>query len=252
MCEAASSTEKTRQPANKGNRLCIVRIVCFQHVAYEGPAAIADWALARGHTLECVDVSKGVNLPGPQDFDMLVIMGGPMNIYETSAHPWLTAEKAVIREAIDKECYLVGVCLGSQLIADQLGSAVVRGDTPEIGWWPVRRAADCPEAVAFPEALRVYHWHGDTFAIPKGAQHLFESDVCTSQGFLYGQRILGLQCHLEVIPTTVDALIDACGDELHEGPAIQTAAEMRAEPPATYAAMHAVLFQLLDTLTRDG
>lgn len=229
-----------------------MRIVCFQHVAFEGPAAFADWAVARGRTLECVEVFKGATLPGPQDFDLLLVMGGPMNIYETSAHPWLTAEKVIIREAILANRYLLGVCLGSQLIADQLGSPVVRGDTPEIGWWPVRRAAGCPKAVAVPETLRVYHWHGDTFSIPDGAEHLFESDVCTSQGFLYGQRILALQCHLEVTPTAVDALIDACSDELRAGPAIQTAAEMRAEPPATYAAMHAVLFQLLDTLTRDG
>lgn len=226
-----------------------MRIVCNQHVAFEGPAAIAYWAHARGHRIDCIEVFRGASLPAPTDYEMLVIMGGPMNIYQESIHSWLTAEKAMIRDAIQAGKYLVGVCLGSQLIADQLGSPVFRAECAEMGWWPVARTRDCPQAFPCPETLRVFHWHGDTFELPPGARQLIASAGCACQGFLQGDRILGLQCHLEATPASVTALIDACGDEIREGRYSQPASAMRAEPQSTFDAMHEVLFQLLDVLT---
>jgi len=201
--------------------------------------------------MDCIEVFRGASLPAPADYEMLVIMGGPMNIYQESIHPWLRAEKAMIRAAIQAGKYLVGVCLGSQLIADQLGSPVFRGEFAEIGWWPVARTRDCPQAFPCPQTLPVFHWHGDTFGLPVGARHLIASGGCASQGFLQGDRILGLQCHLEATPASVNALVDACGHEISEGLYCQTASAMRAEPQATYEAMHAVLFQQLDMLTSD-
>lgn len=229
--------------------MSVVRLICLKHVPFEGPAAIADWAAARGHKLDCVEVHAGEPVPAPADFDLLVVMGGPMNIYEESRFPWLRTEKKAIRRAMEEGKRLVGVCLGAQLIADQHGSPVTRAEKTEIGWFPVERATDCPAELPLPKELLAYHWHGDRFAIPPGATHVLRSAACREQGFLFEDRILGLQCHLETTPEAMDALITACRSEIKDGAYMQSAARMQAEPAETFAAMHAVLFELLDHLT---
>lgn len=183
-------------------------------------------------------------------YDMLLVMGGPMNIYEEAKYAWLKAEKRAIRAAVDADKIVVGICLGAQLIADALGARVVRGEHVEIGWLPIERADDCPADLMLPDSLRVYHWHGDTFPIPEGAHRLASSPGCKNQGFIYKDRVLALQCHLESTPESVDALIHHCGHEITTGPYIQDADLMRAESNMTYTAMHAVLFKLLDQITR--
>ena len=149
-----------------------MRLICLKHVPFEGPAAIADWARSRGHKLDCVDVYAGEPIPAPSELDLLFVMGGPMNIYEESRFPWLREEKKLIHAAIREGKGLVGVCLGAQLIADQLGAPVTRADETEIGWFSVKRRSDCPPDLPLPEELTAYHWHGDRFAIPRGADHI--------------------------------------------------------------------------------
>ena len=94
-----------------------MRILCLQHVSFEGPAALADWALTRGHALRSHRLYEDGALPSIKDFDCLFIMGGPMNIYEEAKYPWLVLEKALISEAIAGGKYVIGICLGGQLIA---------------------------------------------------------------------------------------------------------------------------------------
>lgn len=225
-----------------------MRICCLKHVPFEGPAAIADWATSRGHSLQTVEVYLDDALPALESFDMLLIMGGPMNIYEHTAHPWLLAEKALIRNAIEGHKQVVGICLGGQLSADALNAPVTRGDQVEIGWFDIERSPDFPTSVDLPQQLRVYHWHGDTFAIPDGAQRIACSAACPNQGFIYQNRVLAWQCHLETTPVSLNALIANCGDELTDGPTIMDAQTMEAEPAETYEAMQQVLFGLLDQL----
>ena len=100
-----------------------MRIICIKHVSFEGPAALVDWAQTRGHALRIHPVYENKALPSIEEFDCLLIMGGPMNIYEEAEYPWLAKEKALIREAIARGKYLIGVCLGGQLIAGALGAA---------------------------------------------------------------------------------------------------------------------------------
>jgi len=228
-----------------------MEIICFKHVPFEGPAAIADWARACGHNLKCLEVYAGETLPTTDCFDMLLVMGGPMNIYEEAAYPWLIDEKKAIRAAIDAGKPVVGICLGAQLIADVLGGPVRRGEEVEIGWLNIRRSAECPEELALPDWLRVYHWHGDTFTLPPRATLLASSEGCVNQGFLFDRRVLGLQCHLETTRESMNALIEACKDEIGEGPLIQSAESMQAEPESTFTAMQAILFKLLDHVTAD-
>lgn len=227
----------------------VVRLICLKHVPFEGPAAIADWAAARGHTLDCVEVHAGEPIPVPADFDLLVVMGGPMNIYEEARFPWLKEEKKLIRCAIEHGKRLFGVCLGAQLIADQLGASVTRAENPEIGWLPIERSEETPVGLPIPEQLTAYHWHGDRFTIPHEATHILKSVACHEQGFLFRDRVLGLQCHLETTPAAMEALVDACRHEITDAPYIQSLTRMRAEPQDTYTRMHGVLFELLDYLT---
>lgn len=226
-----------------------MRILCLKHVPFEGPAAIADWAAARGHILHCHPVYENRALPKLDSFDFLCVMGGPMNIYEYEAYPWLKGEKNFIRAAMDAGKYLIGICLGGQLIADVLGAPVTRSSQTEIGWYPIQRTPECPDYFPLPDCLRALHWHEDRFEIPGGAHRIAASEVCDHQGFLYGDRVLALQCHLETTPESLADLARACGDELKPSAFVMSAEQLNAEPTDTYTTMQQVLFKLLDRMT---
>ncbi|HEX4140903.1 MAG TPA: type 1 glutamine amidotransferase [Candidatus Methylacidiphilales bacterium] len=182
----------------------------LQHAAYEGPGEIAAWAQKRGHTLAASHLYRGDALPELRGFDALVVMGGEMNIYQDRDWPWLKAERAFVAAALDAGNPVVGICLGSQLIADALGARVVQNPVFEIGWLPVRWT---PEAAAefdgVQEPSTVLHWHGDTFNLPEGATRLAVSDGCAEQGFVIPGKCLALQFHIEVDPALVKLYVDS-------------------------------------------
>lgn len=205
-----------------------MKIHCFQHVAFEGLGAIEGWLTARGHTLTCTRFYAGETAPAAADgFDWLIVMGGPMNIYQYRDHPWLKAEKRVIREAVAAGKRVLGVCLGAQLIADALGGKVYQNAEREIGWFPVTAVPEGKESpFAFPETTTVLHWHGDTFSLPPGGVWLARSAGCENQAFAVGTRVLGLQFHLEMTPPDVARIASACADELTGGRYVQSAVEL--------------------------
>jgi GMP synthase-like glutamine amidotransferase len=225
-----------------------MKILCLKHIAFEGPAAIALWAQQRGYELQIENAFQNNPLPSPETFDMLLVMGGPMNAHEDAKYRWLDKEKSYIRSAIAAGKYVVGICLGAQLIAHVLGAKISKNEEKEIGWYTIERSSDCPERLALPETLRVLHWHGDTFALPKGAHSVAQSSACANQGFLFKDRVLALQCHLEITPESLALLIAACSNELVDAPFIQTAEAILTEPTETYEQMQAVLFQMLNAL----
>jgi len=228
-----------------------VRVHGVQHVAFEGLGHIEKWIDEQGHSLSMTRLYAGESLPELADFDRLVIMGGPMNIYEDGRYPWLVEERAFIRRAIAAGKSAVGICLGAQLLADALGSKVYRGANKEIGWLPIQ-ITEVGEKNGFLAGVAtapvVFHWHGDTFDIPKGALHLARSEGCQSQAFLYKNRILGLQFHLESTPETVREILAHCSDELVEGPYIQSEEQIRTAGPALFASMNTLLDILLSRL----
>jgi GMP synthase-like glutamine amidotransferase len=228
-----------------------MRIHVLQHVSFEGPAAIADWAERRGHPVAVCHLYAGDALPALADFDRLVVMGGPMSVGDTQEHPWLAAERACIAEAVAAGKSIVGVCLGAQLIAAALGARVFRNTQKEIGWFPIELTAPAQTldiCDGLPATQTVFHWHGDTFDLPPGAVHLAASAACAHQAFLLDGRVLGLQFHLESTPASVAAICEACGDEILPAARVQTAAEMRAADPALYAGIGRTLETLLDRL----
>jgi GMP synthase-like glutamine amidotransferase len=190
-----------------------MKISVLQHAAFEGPGEIAAWATQRGHAVSVHHLYRGDALPPLNDFDLLVIMGGEMNIYQYRDWPWLKPESAFIRSALTAGKKAVGICLGAQLIADALGARVVQNSEHELGWLPVSWTDDA--RTAFPELpaeATVLHWHGDTFELPAGATRLASSEGCPEQGFFIPGKCLAMQFHMEVDTTLVKEFVEGQGE----------------------------------------
>ncbi len=228
------------------------RLHYLQHVSFEGLGSIAAWAARSGFQTRATRFFQNDALPDLEDIDWLVVMGGPMNIYEEAAYPWLAAEKKFIRLAVAAGKTVLGICLGAQLIADALGAAVKPNRRREIGWFPICKTAAARKlgvAAAWPDKLPVLHWHGDTFDLPDGAVHLARSEACDHQAFVVDQRVVGLQFHLEATPSGLERIIFHCRGELDGSRYVQEPEAMLAEPKRFTAANQA-MDRLLDELNR--
>ena len=207
-----------------------MRIHYLQHVPFENPGSILGWAAKNCCTVTKTALYDDGALPPQEDFDWLIIMGGPMNVYQSDKYPWLTCEKAFIKAASDGGKVVIGLCLGAQLIADALGGRVTKNPCSEIGWLNVRMtdAARADPLFSFmPPEPTVFQWHGDTFSVlPDGAVLLVGGEACTNQAFRCGSRVFGFQFHLESTPETIGALIDNCRGELIPGRYVQSADEI--------------------------
>jgi len=201
----------------------------LQHVPFEDLANIAIWAKEKGHHVSSTMFFHEGLLPSLDAFDWLIIMGGPMNIYEEDKYPWLREEKTFIKQAIASQKVVLGICLGAQLIADVLGAKVYKGRYKEIGWFPIKLTSEAKKTIVFrnfPDKFVAFHWHGDTFDIPSGAIRIAESEACPNQGFVYNERVVALQFHLESSHESINRLVKHCADELEDGRYIQTSEEM--------------------------
>lgn len=228
-----------------------MHIHCLLHVPFEGIGHIQHWIETGGHRLTSTCLYKSDQLPAANSFDRLLVMGGPMNIHQEELYPWLKKEKRFIEQVIDKGRTVVGICLGAQLVANVLGARVYQGAEKEIGWFPITLTEAGQQARVFkqlPRRLEVFHWHGDTFDLPRGATLLAESEACANQAFLYDDRVLGLQFHLESTPESVEHIISNCRDELIESRFIQTETELRTAGSQTYAAINRAMEIILHQL----
>jgi GMP synthase-like glutamine amidotransferase len=207
-----------------------MRLHYLQHVPFENPGTILTWAGENGHIVTSTQLYQNDPFPWQQDFDWLVVIGGPMGIYDEEKYPWLAAEKVFIREAIAADKVIIGLCLGAQLIADVIGGRVTPNPYKEIGWFPIRlteEARALPLFSFFPEQPVVFQWHGDTFSVlPEEAQCIAESDACKQQAFIYKKRVFGFQYHLENTQEIIAGLIENCPGEIVPGLYVQTAEEM--------------------------
>ena len=232
-----------------------MRVHYIQHVAFEGLGAMQPYLLEKGHDLSATHLHAGDALPAVDNFDWLIVMGGPMGIYDYEDYAWLKAEKAFIRQAIDAGKTVLGVCLGAQLIADVLGStedkrAVYAGRHKEIGWFDIHKSTELDETVlgnVFPDTLEAFHWHGDMFDVPAGAKAVGSSAACPNQGFVYDNRVVGFQFHLETTPESAAALIGACGDELDGSTYVQGAQTMLADKKR-FERLNQTMYAVLDAL----
>jgi GMP synthase (glutamine-hydrolysing) len=228
-----------------------MRIACLQHVPFEGPGSIGEWAMARGHSFRTVRLYEGQSLPQTDDFDLLVIMGGPMSVHDEADYEWLRPEKALVAASLREEKFVLGVCLGSQILAEVLGSSVYRNAVREIGWFPVRTKQGVAGSGCFagiPPEMPVLHWHGETYGLPPGCAYLAESEACAMQAFEHPSA-LGLQFHFEVTADGLSDLIRNCGHEIGDG-AWEQAPEAIAAGERTHgAAARKALYSVLDAIS---
>jgi GMP synthase-like glutamine amidotransferase len=195
-----------------------MRIAVLQHVEFEGPAAVADWAAGRGVPLRLFHLYRDATLPSLSDFDMLTVMGGPMSANDEARLGWLGPEIALVREAIAADKTVLGICLGAQIIAKALGARVYPGRAKEIGWFPVQRTAGShPFLDGLPDSFTPFHWHGETFDLPHEAKLLAKSKITETQAFAIGRRVLALQFHLEATAESVRALLKSTAHEIGHG-----------------------------------
>jgi GMP synthase (glutamine-hydrolysing) len=183
------------------------RWVVLQHVAHEGPGAIALAVSDAGGDLTVVRVDRGEPAPAPdaaRRLAGLVVMGGPMSVHDLEA--WLPGERALLRAAVEANVPVLGVCLGAQQLAAALGAAVTPGPAPEVGVGEVHLTPEALHDPVFgpaPSPLPCVHWHGDTFSLPEGAVRLAGNDAYENQAFRVGVRAYGLQFHVEVTAALV-------------------------------------------------
>lgn len=206
------------------------RIRCILHVPFETPGYIEKWARDKGHEISYTRLYEDQALPELQGTGLLLLMGGPMSAISEKENPWLAAEKKFLQEAFERQIPVLGICLGAQLIAASLGAKVYPASHREIGWYPLHflpALGNYPICPSLPRSSAVFHWHGDTFDIPEGATRIASSKATPNQGFIYGDRVIALQFHLEIEAVNVEAMLHHCGDELAKGPYMQEADEIR-------------------------
>ena len=209
-----------------------MRVQVLQHVRFEGIGSIQAWMDSHGASVYTTRLFAGETLPLLDDFDWLIVMGGPMSVNDEKAYAWLKPEKRLISKAIKSGKTVLGICLGAQLIASALGAPVYPNASKEIGWFPLQKSAPANGGIAalFADDTEVFHWHGDTFDPPRGASVFLESQACANQAFSIGSRVLAFQFHLETTPQAAASMIESSRDEIVPGPTIQTEQEMMSRP----------------------
>jgi GMP synthase-like glutamine amidotransferase len=230
-----------------------LKIHTLQHVPFEELGCIDQWITTKGHSANYTKLYDNPKFPTLDEFDWLIVMGGPMGVYDEAVYPWLREEKEFILRAIESEKTVVGICLGSQLIAEVLGAKVYPNKQKEIGWFDIHKtefAKKHPLLEQVEEQFTVFHWHGDTFDLPADSERLFSSDVCLNQAFLYKKKVLGLQFHFEVTPLTLKEMIEKGMGELVEDKTIQSPSKIL-EQTTHIESNNQKMFQILDYLEKE-
>lgn len=185
----------------------IMSVLILKNIPAEGPGTIEDFLCVQGIPYRVVDLQAEA-IPDPGEYQTLVMMGGPMSVNDDI--PYIRREEELVREFIGAGKQVFGVCLGAQIMARALGARVYAGPEKEIGWFDIvlteegirdplmRRLATHPRAGDFWKSFKVFHWHGETFDIPAGAERLAKSSLYTNQAFRYGPNAYAFQFHIEV------------------------------------------------------
>jgi GMP synthase-like glutamine amidotransferase len=190
-------------------------IAIITHVPFEGPGYLADSIIDAQRTFWTYPVFEHGRLPDLEQAEALVFMGGPMSANDDL--PFITAELKLLEHALTEHVPVLGICLGSQLLAKALGARVYPNRIKEIGWYPVHWAeeAQCdPVFFGLPSPVMALHWHGEVFDIPAGAKRLAWSAYSENQAFSYGGFAYGLQFHVEVTP---EMIADWCAQDANSG-----------------------------------
>ncbi len=202
-------------------------VAIFRHSATEGPGYFATYLESRGISWSEIKIDQGEAAPSdPRGFSGLVFMGGPMSANDALA--WIPGVLELIRTAVSLEVPVLGHCLGGQLMARAMGGTVTKNPVKEIGWGRVAVAANKEAKTWFGDLqeFESFHWHGETFSIPRGARNIASSEYCANQAFSLGKH-LAMQCHVEMTPQ----LIRAWCEEWHKEVASLSVRTPSVQPP---------------------
>ncbi|MEW6312758.1 MAG: type 1 glutamine amidotransferase [Pseudomonadota bacterium] len=220
-------------------------VAVFRHFPTEGPGYFADFLDRHGIDWRLIAIDAGDAVPdSAADFSGLVFMGGPMSVNDDL--PWIPRVLNLIRDAVAHDIPVLGHCLGGQLMSKALGGTVCRNAVKEIGWGEVNVADNAVARAWFGEvgSFQSFHWHGETFTIPRGATHVLSSAHCVNQAFALGKH-LGMQCHVEMTEEMVKAWCIGGADEIAvPGASVQDAQAMQQNLAARVAALNAVADRL--------
>lgn len=228
-----------------------MKVSVLQHVPFEGLGSIEEWLLERDAKIHTTRFFEDAQLPNIEEIDFVIAMGGPMSVNDEAQLPWLIEEKAFISDAIKRGSPVIGICLGSQLIASALGARIYANPQKEIGWFSIEAVETPPTAFQFPSSAHVFHWHGETFDLPSGAIRLAKSAACANQAFQIGKNVIGLQFHLETTKQSAELILEHCGDELVDAPYIQSEQSIRNEPSSSFSAINQLMADVLSYVTHS-
>ncbi|MDR4498117.1 MAG: type 1 glutamine amidotransferase [Candidatus Scalindua sp.] len=193
-------------------------VIIIKHIDIEGPGTIGDFLEEKDVPYRIINVFNQEPIPEYlSDISAVILLGGPMNVYEEDKYPFLKKEDAFLKEIFGKGLPVLGFCLGAQLIAKAKGARVKKNPQKEIGWFKLsldKDVLDDPLFQGFPGEFDVFQWHGDTFEIPDNSVKLAGSELCSNQAFRVGNNVYGLQFHIEVTDVMIQEWIDAYKDEI--------------------------------------
>lgn len=195
----------------------MAKVLVIQHVPHEGLGTIGPALSGAGLGADFLKVYEDKVPRGLEGYSALVVLGGPMGVYEDGAYPFIKEELALIQRALKSKLPTLGVCLGSQLLAKAAGADVYKGKAKEIGWYTVSltdEGVEDPLLLGFPEEFTVFQWHGDTFDVPEDGVNLAGSKLFPNQLIKVGPRAYGVQFHLEVTEAMVREWVEINRDEL--------------------------------------
>lgn len=225
--------QKSKIEAQPNERL---NVCLLQHSDGSPPGTIDAWLISRGHNLMVVHLHKNEPLPSLIECDWIIVLGGPMGVDDTLEFPWLQEEKNFLTSAIAANKTCLGICLGSQLLAQILGGTVKRHQHWEAGWFPIQLTHEFDSRFSneigsnhlMPEQqLMVFHFHQDTFSLPAGAKLLAKNEITESQMFAYQEHVLGIQFH----PESNREWLESFADETPypSGPFVQSYQELMSQ-----------------------
>jgi len=183
------------------------KVLALRHVAFEDLGVFAPTLQSAGYDIQyCESGTEDLENLAPEAADLVIVLGGPISVYEEDTYPFLTTEIGFIERRLASSLPTMGICLGAQLIARAAGARVYPGESKEIGLAPITLtdagAASC--LAPFSEAPMTLHWHGDTFDLPHGADHLASTPLCKNQAFAMGSNAIAFQFHPEANTETLE------------------------------------------------
>lgn len=239
-----------------------MRVLVLQHVACEHPGVLRDFMREDGIGIHTVELDEGESIPALHDFDALLVMGGPMDVWEKATHPWLEPEIAAIRDWVEvRKRPFLGFCLGHQLLAEALGGEVGPSATPEIGVMTVEltdAGTESPFLAGVPRQIPCFQWHSaEITRVPDGAHVLACSPACPVNAMSWGHNALSVQFHVEITAETITewgripAYARALEDALGQGALTRLEADARRRIPALHACARRIYTNFM-TIARRG